>query len=82
MIHEMIAEARETGGDLKETLRTSISLSLAKSASIVYGQVLSDMEMEELLNSLFRSKVPMRTPDGKLVFYIIKHSDIDKNFNV
>lgn len=82
MIHEMIAEARETGGDLKETLRTSISLALAKSASIVYGQVLSDMEMEELLNSLFRSKVPMRTPDGKLVFYIIKHSDIDKNFNV
>lgn len=82
MIHEMIAEARESGGDLKETLRTSISLSLAKSAAIVYGQVLSDMEMEELLNSLFRSKAPMRTPDGKLVFYIIKHSDIDKNFNV
>jgi DNA mismatch repair protein MutL len=50
---------------------------MAENAAIVYGQVLSGVEMERLLRDLFASKAPARTPDGKLVYTILE----DKLFN-
>ena len=45
---------------------------VSENAAIMYGQVLSSVEMEHLLQDLFAAKTPARTPDGKLVYTILE----------
>jgi DNA mismatch repair protein MutL len=70
----------DRGVSIKAEVEQSISLAMAQSAAIVYGQILTDEEISNLLTQLFSLPSPMRTPDGKLVFSIIEHSYIEKLF--
>lgn len=63
----------------KEAWET-ISLIMAREAAIVYGQVLSDAEMEQLLRDLFATSAPARTPDGKIIYATIDFRQIDNMF--
>lgn len=80
LIHNMVCTAIEKGSDVKEEIRSEVALSLAKSAAIVPGQVLSDAEMNELVESLFACPTPNYTPDGKKTLAIITMDEIDKLF--
>ncbi|MDE5739957.1 MAG: DNA mismatch repair protein MutL, partial [Bacteroidaceae bacterium] len=55
---------------IKKDAQEAMALTMAENAAIVYGQVLSIAEMEHLLQDLFATKTPARTPDGKLVYMI------------
>ena len=57
-----------------------LALSLAKAAAIVPGQVLSNDEMNNLVDSLFAVSSPNYTPDGKVVLAVLKEEDIEKMF--
>ncbi len=81
LIHSMLHDAMMSGNDVKDQVRKKISLAMAKSAAIVDGQVLSQMEMENLVASLFACKSPTYTADGKKIFTIIADRDIEKMFN-
>jgi len=80
LLHSLLYAAMDKGVNIKEEVEQSISLAMAQSAAIVYGQVLTDEEISNLLTQLFNLSTPMRTPDGKLVFSVIEHSYIEKLF--
>ncbi len=75
ILTELIYAAREqtAGHDFGAT----IALSLAKSAAIPYGQVLSNEEMESLVNRLFACSNVNLTPDGKSIICILQQQEID-----
>ena len=62
-------------------LHRTLALSLATSAAIPYGQVLSNEEMEALVNQLFACSDVNHTPDGHLILSILPQSSIDRLFS-
>ena len=71
---------REGAGQAGEEVRTAVALSLARSSAIVYGQLLTDAEMDELVASLFASSTPGHTPDGLTVLSVLTMDELDKRF--
>ena len=65
---------------MKEEVQSVLALSLAKAAAIVPGQVLTDEEMDNLVDSLFSASTPNYTPDGKKVLAVLKEEDIENMF--
>ena len=55
-------------------------MSLAKAAAIVPGQVLTNEEMNNLVDGLFAVATPNYTPDGKTVLSVLKEEDLEKLF--
>ena len=72
------------GSAASQTIGLSVSqslhLSLARAAAIPYGQVLSNDEMENIVNSLFACSNVNYTPDGKPIFVIFPQTDIEGLF--
>ena len=56
----------------------AIALALARRAAITYGEVLSNEEMDSLVNSLFTCSNVNYTPDGKPVLAILPQHDIER----
>ncbi|MBP8686777.1 MAG: DNA mismatch repair endonuclease MutL [Prevotella sp.] len=77
LVHDIIVSAQERAGDITEETNRSLALTLARNASIPFGQVLSNDEMENIFNSLFASSNPNYTPDGKNILCILKQSEIE-----
>lgn len=77
----MVHTAMEKGNDVKEEVQTILASTLARAAAIVYGQVLSNEEMSNLVDNLFACPSPNNTPDGKTVLATIKEDDIEKLFS-
>lgn len=82
LVHRMVTSAieREGCGEVGAEVRTAVALSLARSAAIVYGQILSAAEMDELVASLFACSTPGYTPDGQTVLSVITLDEIEKRF--
>lgn len=80
LVRSMVHTAIEKGNDVKEEVHTILALTLARAAAIVYGQVLSNDEMANLVDSLFACPTPNYTPDGRTVLTTLKEEDIDKLF--
>ena len=81
LVRNMVHTAMEKGNDVKEEVQTILALTLARAAAIVYGQVLSNDEMSNLVDSLFACATPNYTPDGRTVLATIKEEDIEKLFS-
>ncbi len=77
LIKDMVAEASESGASTGSTINGKLAAKLAQSAAIPYGQVLSNMEMENLVNELFACSNVNYAPDGKPVLCILKQHDIE-----
>ncbi len=80
LLHDMIVSAKERTNDIRHDAREALALTMAENAAIVYGQVLSTVEMEQLLQDLFATKTPARTPDGKLIYTIIEDKTLNSLF--
>ena len=80
LVHKMLETAMDKGGDIKSEVHSILALTLAKSAAIVYGQVLSHSEMGSLVDALFACAAPNYTPDGLLVLSTILDENINKLF--
>ena len=78
LLHDLVYAAIECGLSVKEKVDSALALALAQSAAIVYGQVLTDTEMSQLLSQLFQLSTPLRTPDGKVGFQAIPHKQREK----
>lgn len=61
-------------------IRHRLALTMARQTSIVVGQVLSQQEMDALINDLFLSSNPNLTPSGKTILTIMKEEEIDGRF--
>jgi len=77
LVQDMVESAKEKGVSAIEEVRQSLALSLARYAAIPYGQVLSNDEMENLVNDLFACSNINYTPDGKNVLCILQQQEIE-----
>ena len=68
----------DTLGDEIVAIHSKLALRLAQSAAIPYGQVLSNDEMESIINALFSCSNVNYTPDGKAVLCILPQADIEQ----
>ena len=64
--------------DTVASIHSSLALRLAQNAAIPYGQVLSNDEMESVINALFSCSNVNYTPDGKAVLCILPQADIEQ----
>ena len=80
LVTDMVHTAIEKGCKVKEEVQNMLALSLAKAAAIVPGQILTDEEMNRLVDDLFAVSTPNYTPDGKTVLAVLKEEDLEKMF--
>jgi DNA mismatch repair protein MutL len=59
---------------------TTLALTLARHTAIPYGQILSNDEMEAIVNQLFSCSNVNYTPDGHSVLTILPEKDIEQLF--
>ena len=77
LLQQMIAFAQESVMMSDEDIYHTLALSLARHAAIPRGQVLSNQEMEDLVNALFACSNVNYTPDGKKILGILPQSEIE-----
>ena len=74
LLHEMVADVDTSH---LSPLTSHLSLRLAQSAAIPYGQILNNDEMESIINELFSCSNVNYTPDGKAILCILPQGDIE-----
>lgn len=78
LVRNMVSDAAELGvAEGKEIVET-LALSMARSAAIPRGQVLSNEEMEHIINRLFACSNVNYTPDGKTILSILPQQEIER----
>lgn len=80
LVQDMVHTAIEKGCKVQEEVQSLLALALAKAAAIVPGQVLSNEEMNHLVDELLTSPIPNYTPDGKAVLTVLKEDELEKMF--
>ncbi|MBQ8989203.1 MAG: DNA mismatch repair endonuclease MutL [Prevotella sp.] len=75
LLRQLVADAAQN--TQLSDLHARLAMSLARSAAIPYGQVLTNEEMESLINDLFSCSNVNYTPDGKAVLCILPQTDIE-----
>ena len=77
LVRAIVADAEERQQPSAEELHQVLALSLARHAAIPYGQVLTNEEMDRLVDDLFACSNVNYTPDGRPVLAILPQQDID-----
>jgi DNA mismatch repair protein MutL len=80
VLTQMVEAVKEKETGMENELQHRIALVMARNASIVAGQALSNQEMESLLADLFQCQNPNLTPTGKVIVSILEHAQIEKMF--
>ena len=80
LVRSIVHSSMEKGCHVEEDVQHYIALSLARSAAIVPGQVLSNDEMEALVDDLFVCANPNQTPDGKVIVAILEQKELELLF--
>lgn len=80
LVFDMLNSAMGNGGIPKEDIHHSMALTMARSAALVVGEILSIAEMANLVDELFSCDMPSYTPDGKKIFVVIDDSEVEKMF--
>lgn len=81
LLKEMVGEDADNGKTVADDINNRIALQMARSAAIPYGQVLSNDEMEDIVNRLFTSSNANHTPDGKRIVATMRQEDIERMFD-
>jgi DNA mismatch repair protein MutL len=79
LVRGLVSDAAELSGTAAiEQLRETLALSLARQAAIPWGQVLTNDEMERVVNQLFACSNVNYTPDGRSILAILPQHDIEQ----
>ena len=81
VLSNMVESAKETSSGIENEIQHRLALTLARSTSIPVGQVLSQQEMSDLLQSLFACQESVYGPDGKTIIAVLKQDVLDKLFS-
>ncbi len=74
------AAVKSTVNSQLATVNSKVALSLAQCVATPYGQVLSNDEMEQIINELFACSNVNYTPNGKSILTILPQTDIERLF--
>lgn len=77
LMQELLATAREDTAFDADSIHHRLALGLARSTAIGYGEVLTNEEMEALVNDLFTCQNFNYTPDGKRIQSILQQSELE-----
>ncbi len=77
LVQELLTSSVPLGRDTVSP-NTQMALTLARHASIPYGQLLSNEEMDLLVNDLFACENVNYTPDGRAILCILPQHDIEQ----
>lgn len=80
IIDEFIEQFKMGAGISKFSKRENVAKSLAYSAAIKPGKILSSIEMQNLIDELFACQNPMTAPNGQRTFIKYAIEDLDKEF--
>ena len=78
LLVSMLDDAADNVSSSTDALRRSLALTMARAAAIPVGQVLSNVEMESLINELFTCSNVNYTPDGKAIICILPQREIEQ----
>lgn len=82
LVQDLVASARKKTTSAIDDINHSIALELARNAAVTYGQVLTNAEMENIVNSLFACSNFSYTPDGKKILTMLRQTDLEQLFGV
>lgn len=80
LLHKFIDIATETGTTDIMLFKKKMAQTLAKSAAIPYGQVLTPDEMDYITQELFKLPEANYTPDGKPTLTCFTNDELEKRF--
>jgi DNA mismatch repair protein MutL len=78
LLQEIVSDAAERTDRLSDEISHVVALGMARSAAIPHGQVLSNDEMDSVINRLFACSNVNYTPDGKPILCILPQRDIEQ----
>ena len=78
MLRDIVAAAKEKVGRPREEVDAAVALTMARRAAIPQGQVLSNEEMESLVNRLFGCSNVNMSPDGKNILGILQQEEMER----
>lgn len=77
----IVNSVMESPDDVQQSQWRTVALSMARSAAIKRGAVLSDAEIDALIADLFKLSSPDYTPDGYPTIRLLDFDDINKMFS-
>ena len=80
LLNNIVENLKESGHAPTEEVHHRIALTLARDAAITVGDVLSQQEMENLVDNLFMQPDPNYTPDGRIIVVIYPYENLEKMF--
>ncbi|MEN8230824.1 MAG: DNA mismatch repair endonuclease MutL [Bacteroidota bacterium] len=76
----MIEQYKSLQGNIDFGVSERIARSAARASAINYGNSLTDLEIQELVDQLFSCSNPNHSPSGKLIVKIIELEELDNHF--
>lgn len=80
IVHDMLTTTEEKHATTIDDINHRVALSLARHAAVAYGEVLTNEEMETLVNDLFATSNFNYTPDGKKILAMLRQTEIEHLF--
>jgi len=77
---ESLLEQYKSNIDLKLDINENIARSMARSAATKRGQSMTPTEMKELIDQLFATAAPFKSPRGRKCFVTYNMDDLEKEF--
>ena len=77
LVQHIVSDAAEHEGTIRQSHGDTLALTLARNTAVSHGQVLSNEEMEVIVNQLFSCSDVNHTPDGRSILCILPQHDIE-----
>ena len=81
VVREMVESVKVQDGGHADALRHKLALVLARHNAIEVGEVLTPVQMENIIGDLFQCENPNLSPTGKTILTILQQEAIDKMFS-
>ncbi len=78
LVRSIVADAADHDAALAVTSVDQLALTLARTTAVPHGQVLTNEEMETIVNQLFSCSNVNYTPDGRAILCILPQHDIEQ----
>ena len=80
LVNELVSAVVEYGSDVKSEINSFLALQLAERAATPYGEILSQEQMESLIERLLQCENSRYTPDGKTITVFLVEKEIEQHF--
>lgn len=78
LVQDLVESARDKSTSAIDEINQSVANGLARNAAVSYGQVLTNAEMENIVNDLFACSNSNYTPDGKKILTLLMQTEIER----